>query len=139
MVGRAREGGERWLSEKIARREARYLLTEKELENNPGKVERVFKDYGEHFPYGRVLLLPVVLDKGRSIRWTVCVHAKNAVGPLRLTEETAKEIGAPLGVIDAARIVQERLQKRFPSYPYRKPEAVGLIRREMGRLLEEYR
>jgi len=139
MEGRARGGGETWLSEKIARREARYLLTEKELEDNPGRVEQVFKDYGEQFPHGRVLILPVVLGKGRSIRWDVRVHARNAVGPLRLTEETVGEIGAPRGIIDAARIVQQRLQKRFPAYPYRKPEAVGLIRREMARLLEEYR
>jgi len=76
----------------------------------------------------------VVKGYGSAIRWEVRAHAKNAMGPLKLTKEVASEIGASPVVLDAAEQVREQLQRKFPNYPFKSGEAVGLIRREMQRL-----
>lgn len=98
------------------------------------KSNRVFNKFAQKFPNGSVSVLPVVRGYGGSIRWEVRAHAKNAIGPLKLTKEVATEIGASPVVVEAAEQVREQLQRKHPTYPYRNSEAVGLIRREMQRL-----
>lgn len=98
------------------------------------KSQQVFHKFAQQFPRGSVSVLPVVRGYGSAIRWEIRAHSKNAMGPLRLTPETAREIGASPVVVEAAEQVREQLQHKHPTYPFRSSEAVGLIRREMQRL-----
>jgi len=98
------------------------------------KPRQVFRKFAQQFPRGSVSVLPVIRGYGSAIHWEIRAHAKNAIGPLKLTKEVAAEIGASPVVVDAAEQIREQLQHKHPAYPYKSSEVAGLIRREMQRL-----
>ena len=109
----------------------------REEEECDQKPREIFRKYSESFPQGRVVILPVLKDFGNAIEWQVRVHPRNAVGPLRLSKETAAQIGASKVLVDAAENIRSRLQEKYSFYPYDVREAQSLIRREMSRLQQE--
>jgi len=109
----------------------------REEEDCEAKPKEIFRMFSESFPQGRVVILPLLKDYGNAIEWQVRVHPKNAVGPLRLSKETAALIGASKVLVDAAENIKSQLQEKYAFYPYDVRAAQSLIRREMSRLQQD--
>ena len=119
---------------KIPKLESAY--SDEDGENR--KPKQVFQKFAQTFPRGSVHILPVLKGYGNAINWEVRAHPSNAIGPLKLTKEVASEIGASPVVVEAAEQIREQLQRKYPTYPYRSSEVVGVIQREMQRLRENH-
>ena len=66
---------------------------------------------------GRILFMPVVRRFGEQIEYQARVHVKGAAGPLALTRQTLKRIGAPPDWYDKAQKFLKTLETQNPQLP----------------------
>ena len=66
---------------------------------------------------GKLIFIPRVLRYGAEVVWEARIHIKGAMGPVRLTKESIKAIGAPPEWYVKGKHFREFLQNKFPVLP----------------------
>lgn len=56
---------------------------------------RELRDLEAHYPYGKIVLFPIIKEWGDSIYWDGRVYKKGAAGVLPPSEESLRAIGVP--------------------------------------------